>query len=107
MQSRQYRRGDDTVAGSKAMPVWTHELLWWHGNAWAEPGVWSPVVVVKHPLSQDEAKMPFIQHNQPIQASRRIVPISRSQKAFACGHCTGVFSTIRPIAVTAASTAGA
>jgi len=35
------------------------------------------------------------------------VPISRSQNAFACGHRTGVFSTVRPIAITAASTAGA
>jgi hypothetical protein len=36
-----------------------------------------------------------------------IVPIRRSQNAFACGHRTGVFNTVRPIAVTASSTAAA
>ena len=77
------------------------------GNAGTEAGVWSSLVVMSHPLPQDAPKMSFIQDDQPIQTLRRIVPISRSQNAFACGHRTGVFSTVRPIAVTAPSTAAA
>jgi hypothetical protein len=51
--------------------------------------------------------MSFIQNDQQSKHSRRIVPISRSQNAFACGHRTGLFSTVRPIAETAPSTAAA
>src|SRR6266849_5354172 len=39
--------------------------------------------------------------------SRRIVPISRSQSAFACGVRTGVFNTCRPIDAIARSTVAA
>ena len=37
------------------------------GNAGIEAGVWSPVVVVSHPLLQHRPKVPFIQQNEPIQ----------------------------------------
>jgi hypothetical protein len=60
----------------------------------------SPTVVMNHPLPQDESKVPFIEHDQPIQAlspDRADQPLA---KAFACGHRTGVFSTVRPIALT-------
>ena len=32
-----------------------------------EAGVWATLVVVSHPLPQNESKMPFIQEDQPIQ----------------------------------------
>jgi hypothetical protein len=68
MQSRQDRCGGDSVSGNNVMPAWTRERLGRRvGNAGTEAGVWSPVVVVNHPRPQDEPKMPFIQHNQPIQ----------------------------------------
>src|SRR5205814_2234022 len=41
----------------------------------------------------------------PVAHSRRIVPIRRLQKAFACGACTGVLSTCCPIDVIARSNA--
>jgi hypothetical protein len=40
----------------------------------------------------------------PFAHSRRIVPISRSQKALACGALTGVFRMVNPIAMTVRST---
>jgi len=56
------------VSGNNVMPASTRERLGRRvGNAGTEAGVWSPVVVVNHPRPQDEPKMPFIQHNQPIQ----------------------------------------
>jgi hypothetical protein len=41
---------------------------WRVGNTGTEAGVRSTLIVVNHPLSQDEPQIPFIQHDQPIQA---------------------------------------
>jgi hypothetical protein len=68
VQSRKDRRSGDAVAGSNVMPTWTRKPLGrFVGNAWTEAAVRSPVVVVSHPLPQDEPKMSFIQYDQPIQ----------------------------------------
>jgi hypothetical protein len=108
MQSRQDRGGDDSVTGSNVMPARTRELLarrvW---NAGTEAGMWSPMVVVNHPLPHDEPKMPFVEHDQPIQTlspDRADQPLAERIRL---RHRTGVFSTVSPIAVTASSTAAA
>ena len=69
MQPRQDRGDYDSVAIGDSMPVLTCEHVERHiGNAGTEAGVWSTLIIVNHPLPQDEPKMPFIQHDQPIQA---------------------------------------
>jgi hypothetical protein len=69
MQPGQYWDGDDAVAIGDLMPGLTCEPIERHvGNAWTEAGVWSTMVVVKHPFLQDGPEMPFIQQDQPIQA---------------------------------------
>jgi hypothetical protein len=55
-------------------------------------------VVMTDPLSKDRANVPFAHRNHEPKPSWRIVPITRSQKAFACGARAGVFKTLRPIA---------
>jgi hypothetical protein len=51
--------------------------------------------------------MPFMERISQSKHSRRIVPATRSQNAFACGVRTGVFKTRSPIDRMAWSTAGA
>src|SRR5260221_13677884 len=68
MQSRQDRRGHDSVAIRNPMPVppcgRAERRV---GNAGTEVGVWSPLGVVSDPLQQNGPKMALIQQNQPIQ----------------------------------------
>jgi hypothetical protein len=50
------------------MAVWSHQLVERQvGNARTEAGVWSPLVIVSHPLLQNCSQMPFIQHDQPVE----------------------------------------
>jgi hypothetical protein len=52
MQSRQDRRGGDSVPGNNVVPAWARELFGPRvGNAGTETGVWSPVGVKPcHPI---------------------------------------------------------
>ena len=69
MQPRQNRSRDNSVALGDSMPVIAREATGRRvGNARTEAGVWSTPIVVNDPLSQDTSKVPFIQHDQPIQA---------------------------------------
>jgi hypothetical protein len=54
-----------------------------NAGAEAEAGVWSATITESHPLSKDSAKMSFTARDHPIQALSRMVPITRSQSAFA------------------------
>ena len=53
-------------------------------------------IVVTHPRFQYDSQMRLGQRNKPVQALSANRPMTRSQIAFAIGHCGGVFSTRRP-----------
>lgn len=56
-------------------------------NAWSQIFVW-PSSVVHHPLTEDARKCASFNGIIHSRHSRRIVPIARSQNAFACGDRT-------------------
>jgi hypothetical protein len=54
------------------------------------------LVIVRDPALQASPQMPLVQRNMKSKHSRRTVPISRSQYAFAFGARTGVRRTLSP-----------
>ena len=64
---------------------------------------WTPAIVVP-PIHEGRTEMSLVHRISQSRHSRRIVPISRSQNAFAGGVRAGVFSTCRPIELIAGST---
>ena len=108
MQSTQDGPGDDSMPIGDAMATRSRQLITRYvGNAWAQARVRPSPVVMRHPFLDDRTDVSFIQHNHPIQA----LATHRADQALAervrLRACTGVFNTVRPIAVTAPSTAAA
>ena len=58
-------------------------------------------MVMRDPFGEDLSEVRSLSGISQSRHSRRMVPIIRSQNAFACGVRTGVFSTRRPIDATA------
>ena len=68
MQPAENRRGDHSLIIRDLMTVRLRQSVDRHGrNARTEAGVRSGLVVVTHPLLEHAPKMPFIQHNQPVE----------------------------------------
>ena len=99
MKATEYRLRDDAMMVRDPMP-WRHRS---HrsavGNARPEARVGTPAIAMRHPLPQDGSEVRLVQGNHPVQALASMVPITRSQNAFACGARTGVLRIVRPIAV--------
>ena len=105
MQPSEDRSGGDSLTIRDLMTVRLHQPLERHvRNTRTEAGVRSPLVVVTHPLVQNAPKMSFIQHDQPVETlatNRADQPLAERVRLWAAP----VFSTIKPIANTAPSTA--
>jgi hypothetical protein len=86
----------NAVAEGQLMAMDTGRNLWLGGfrNARSEGRMRSAAIVVEDPLTKDALQMSFAEWNQVVSRhSRRMVPISRSQKGMACGARTGVLRT--------------
>jgi len=58
--------------------------------------MWTAAIVIAIEFVQDSAKVPLVNLNQILQASRRIVPMGRLQNAFAWASRIGLFRTWTP-----------
>jgi hypothetical protein len=109
VQSAQNRRRDHLSVSGEAM-TGGHDVVAFGRRIWNarfQAGVWATPVIVGHPFAKDPSEMFLVERDQPIQTLRRIVPISRSQNALACGVRRAVVSTCRPIDAIARSTVAA
>ena len=105
VQSTEYCLASENVPCRKAMTMAAHR--WrrtdWAGNARTKTCVNSSVIIMGDPVPQSCFRCRSPNGIRKSRHSRRIVPTSRSQTAFAFGARTGVFSIRTPIAVTALS----
>ena len=91
MQTAQHRAGEHERARRHSVPEFrsrnwnSSRLLGRIGHARAQCAVRASTVVMTHPPSQDGSQMSLRHRNHPVQAPRRMVPITRSQMAFAFG----------------------
>ncbi len=53
-------------------------------------------IIKSSEFSKSQPQVPLVEGDEIVQHSRRMVPISRSQNAFAVGACTGVLITRTP-----------
>src|SRR5215472_16845335 len=70
-------------------------------NPRPERGMGAAAIVMAQEFAGNSFEMPSPMGMIQSRHSRRIVPISRSQNAFACGACLGVFKTRKPKLVVA------
>jgi hypothetical protein len=104
MKTAENRLGDDPVAVTNPT-IGRHRR---EGRSIRHAGsktcVRTPAIVVRHPLHKDAPHVALVQRITKSEHSRRIVPISRSPNALACGDRTGVLRTVSPIAAMVRST---
>lgn len=78
------------------------------GQPWTPRGMWPFGVVVRHPLGENVAQVPFAKGNDPIEA---LAPCGADEpfavRVIACGARGGVRRTSSDIDLSAWSTAGA
>jgi hypothetical protein len=104
MKTAENRRGDDAVAVANPMARRHRREVGRIRNTGPEARVWTPTIVVRDPVPENSANVTLVKGIIQSRHSRRIVPITRSQNAFACGDRTGVLRIVSPIAAIVRST---
>jgi len=68
MKTAENRRGDDAVAVANPMARRHRRAVGRIRNTGPEARVWTPAIVVRDPVPENSAKVPFVEGHHPVQA---------------------------------------